>query len=57
MLELLENIDRESSSEQIQSEIYEIGKKHNFKNLRDFFNLIFLMIFSGEFHFRYEKTI
>ena len=48
MLELLENIDKESSSEQIQTEIYEIGKKHDFKNLKDFFYLIYRVLLGQE---------
>ena len=41
---LLKRIDKKSTSEEIQSEIYEIGKKHNFTNLRDFFKLIYQAI-------------
>ena len=44
MYQLLRNIDKESTSEEIQTEIYEIGKKHNFVNLRDFFKLIYQVL-------------
>ena len=36
ILGLLKTIDTELSSEEIQTQIYEIGKKHNFENLRDY---------------------
>ena len=41
---LLLEIDPNSSSENIQTEIYEIGKKHNFNNLRDFFKLVYQVL-------------
>ena len=41
LLYLLKNIDKKLSSEEIQTQIYNIGKKHNFSNLRDFFILIY----------------
>ena len=34
----------DSSSETIQTEIYEIGKKHNFENLKFFFKLIYQVL-------------
>ena len=34
----------DASSEDIQTEIYEIGKKNNFSNLRDFFKLIYQVL-------------
>ena len=46
--ELLLNIEQDISSEKIQTEIYEIGKKHNFKNLRDFFKLIYQVLLGQE---------
>ena len=45
---LLKNISNNSTSEQIQTEIYEIGKKHNFLNLRDFFKLIYQVLLGQE---------
>ena len=45
---LLTNIDHESSSEKIQTEIYEIGKKNEFENLRDFFKLIYQVLLGQE---------
>ena len=44
LYQLLINIDRKSTSEEIQTEIYEIGKKHSFINLRDFFKLIYQVL-------------
>ena len=41
---LLENTNYSDSAESIQTEIYEIGKKHNFENLRDFFKLIYQVL-------------
>ena len=44
LYQLLKNIDRKSTSEEIQTEIYEIGKNHNFSNLRDFFKLLYQVL-------------
>ena len=44
LYQLLIKIDKKSTSEEIQTEIYEIGKKHNFTNLRDFFKLIYQVL-------------
>ena len=44
LYQLLINIDKKSTSEEIQTEIYEIGKKHNFSNLREFFKLIYQVL-------------
>ena len=41
---LLKSIDKNSTSEEIQTKIYEIGKNHNFSNLRDFFKLIYQIL-------------
>ena len=41
---LLQNIDVNSSSEEIQTKIYDIGKKYNFDNLRDFFKIIYQVL-------------
>ena len=46
--QLLLTIDPNSSSESIQTEIYEIGKKNNFDNLRDFFKLIYQVLLGQE---------
>ena len=48
LLNLLENMSETLTSEQIQSEIYEIGKKHNFSNLRNFFKLIYQVLLGQE---------
>ena len=45
---LLMEIDQNASSETIQTEIYEIGKKNNFDNLRDFFKLIYQVLLGQE---------
>ena len=39
--QILEKIDKNSKPEEIQFEIYEVGKRHNFNNLRDFFKLVY----------------
>ena len=48
LLNLLKNMSTTLSSEQIPKEIYEIGKKHNFTNLRDYFKLIYQVLFGQE---------
>ena len=48
LLHLLQNISETSTSEQIQTEIYDLGKKHNFSNLRDFFKLIYQVLLGQE---------
>ncbi len=48
LLNLLKNMKETSTSEQIQSEIYEIGKKHHFSNLRNFFKLIYQVLLGQE---------
>ena len=45
---LLIEINPESSAEIIQTEIYEIGKKYNFDNLREFFKLIYQVLLGQE---------
>ena len=45
---LLKTIDRELSSEEIQTQIYEIGKKYNFVNLRDYFKLVYQVLLGQE---------
>jgi len=44
LLDMLIKIDKNFTSEQIQTQIYEIGKKNNFSNLRDFFQLIYQVL-------------
>ena len=46
--EMLEKIDLNSSSESIQTAIYEIGKKNNFENLRDYFKLVYQVLLGQE---------
>jgi len=48
ILILLKTIDINLSSEEIQTQIYEIGKRHNFSNLRDFFKLIYQILLGQE---------
>ena len=47
-MNLLKNIEAELSSEEIQTQIYEIGKKHNFVNLRDYFRLVYQVLLGQE---------
>ena len=37
-----------ADAETIQTEIYQIGKDHNFENLRDWFKLIYQVLFGKE---------
>ncbi len=48
ILGLLKTINTELSSEEIQTQIYEIGKRHNFVNLRDFFKLVYQVLLGQE---------
>jgi len=48
ILSLLKTIDMKLTSEEIQTHIYEIGKKHNFSNLRDFFKLVYQVLLGQE---------
>tara|TARA_B100000029_G_C17580862_1_gene959623 strand:- start:586 stop:2187 length:1602 start_codon:yes stop_codon:yes gene_type:complete len=48
LYDLLNKIDKKSTSEEIQTEIYEIGKKYNFENLRDFFKLVYQVLLGQE---------
>jgi lysyl-tRNA synthetase class 1 len=48
ILNLLKTIDAEISSEGIQTQIYEIGKKYNFDNLRDYFKLVYQVLLGQE---------
>ena len=38
---ILKKFDKNSLPEEIQTQIYEIGKKYKFNNLRDYFQLIY----------------
>ena len=40
----LKEIDHNSTAEEIQTEIYNIGKKHYLSNLRDFFKIIYQVL-------------
>ena len=45
IINTLENkVDDNSSSEEIQTLLYEVGKKHNFENLKDFFKIVYQVI-------------
>ena len=48
ILNLLKQTNSDESSEEIQTKIYEIGKKHNFSNLRDYFKLLYQVILGQE---------
>jgi lysyl-tRNA synthetase class 1 len=41
LLSALEGMETGSDAESIQTEIYEIGKRHNFENLRDWFKALY----------------
>jgi len=45
---ILSNMDPDCSSEDIQTKIYELGKRNDFENLRDFFKLIYQVLFGQE---------
>ena len=45
IINVLENdISSESTAEDIQTLLYEVGKKHNFENLKDFFKLVYQVL-------------
>ena len=48
ILDLLKTFDTELTSEEIQTQIYEIGKRHNFVNLRDYFKLVYQVLLGQE---------
>ena len=48
ILDFLKSIKHNISSEEIQSTIYQIGKKHNFTNLREYFKLIYQVLLGQE---------
>ena len=41
-------MDSKADAETIQTEIYQIGKDHQFENLRDWFKLIYQVLFGKE---------
>ena len=49
ILNLLENeITTKNTSEEIQTKLYDIGKKHKFDNLKDFFKLVYQALLGQE---------
>ena len=48
LLNRLKKLDSKSDAETIQTEIYQIGKDHKFVNLRDWFKLIYQVLFGKE---------
>ena len=49
ILDLLENkISSKNTSEEIQTELYDIGKKYKFDNLKDFFKLVYQVLLGQE---------
>ena len=41
-------IDKNTSSEDIQTLLYEVGKKNQFENLKDFFKLVYQVLLGQE---------
>ncbi len=48
LLNRLKKLDSKADAETIQTEIYQIGKDHKFDNLRDWFKLIYQVLFGKE---------
>jgi lysyl-tRNA synthetase class 1 len=48
LLQRLKKFDSNTDAETLQTEIYQIGKDHNFENLRDWFKLIYQVLFGKE---------
>ena len=49
IINILENeISSDSSSEDIQTLLYEVGKKYKFENLKDFFKLVYQVLLGQE---------
>ena len=49
ILKVLEDeINNASKAEEIQTLLYEVGKKHNFENLKDFFKLVYQVLLGQE---------
>ena len=42
---MLDNMAGERDAEKVQNEVYEIGKKHQFEPLRDWFKAIYEVLF------------
>ena len=40
--------DRNTSAEDIQTLLYDVGKKHQFENLKDFFKLVYKVLLGQE---------
>ena len=45
MIERIANMSKDMTAEDIQTEIYQIGKDYNFENLREWFTLIYQVLF------------
>ena len=49
ILDILENkINNDSTAEDIQTLLYEVGKKYQFDNLKDFFKLVYQVLLGQE---------
>ena len=49
IIQILENkVSKNHSAEDIQTMLYEIGKKHKFENLKDFFKLVYQVLLGQE---------
>ncbi len=45
LMEVLRSLAPDSDAEAIQTQIYEVGKRHNFENLRDWFRALYEILF------------
>ena len=49
IIQILEKeVRKDHSSEDIQTMLYEVGKKHKFENLKDFFKLVYQVLLGQE---------
>ncbi len=48
LIESLKRLPQDADTETIQTEIYQIGKNHKFENLRDWFRLIYQVLFGKD---------
>ena len=48
LIESLKRLPQDADAETIQTEIYQIGKNHKFENLRDWFRLIYQVLFGKD---------
>ena len=49
IIQILETeVKKDHSAEDIQTMLYEVGKKHKFENLKDFFKLVYQVLFGQE---------